>query len=173
MEGERWPVIRTGERAEIPPHVRTAIWFRDNGRCVECHHSFSVKGQPWHLDHIKPWSAGGSDDSTNLRILCERHNMERSNFIDGAQPKRPVTWWCINCFSPDLWSGWLWVNGVPYECPTHGQFCNVVSWHRRFAETHGRYPEPWHERDAIEGLIGGTIAYCAHCDAPGLTAYPL
>lgn len=26
------------------------------------------------IDHVKPWSLGGSDDLTNLRVLCRTHN---------------------------------------------------------------------------------------------------
>lgn len=87
----RHPVIRTGEREPISNHVRAAIWFRDGGRCDWCESPEPVKG-PWHLDHITPWSAGGSDRSANLRVLCERHNIERSNRIDPFErPRMPVT----------------------------------------------------------------------------------
>lgn len=71
--GERHPIVRVGDRAEIPHHVRAAVWYRDRGRCRLCDGRSQVAG-PWHLDHIKPWSAGGSDSTDNLRVLCEKHN---------------------------------------------------------------------------------------------------
>ena len=171
--GKRHEVIRTGERAEIPAHVRSAVWFRDNGRCRMCTWGDgSVTGRSWHLDHVIPWSAGGPDDSTNLRVLCERHNVERSNFYDLAeiQPQRPVTWWCINCFSPEMCERWEWVDGIPLDCPLHpyGEGCRVIAGYQRVMQLTGTYPD-WHQRDPIEGEYG-PIAYCAHCDAPAPTA---
>jgi hypothetical protein len=107
----RHPVTRRGERNEIPLHVRHAVWFRDRGKCELCGDTCPT-GQPWHLDHITPWSAGGSDDTTNLRVLCERHNMNRSNRVDPTErPRRAATWipmltsfhhvaYCAHCDAP-------------------------------------------------------------------------
>jgi len=178
--GTRHPIVRSGEREPIPACVRSAIWYRDGGRCRMCvdeaNGDGSVIGKPWHLDHVKPWSAGGADDTTNLRVLCERHNIERSNFYDLAElaPMRAATWWCINCFSFDLWEQWKWADGTPYACPTHPERwdCRVLQGFYRAMEATGHYPEPWHQRGPLEGDTG-PIAYCAHCNAPGVTGYLL
>ena len=39
----------------IPQHVKTAVWQRDQGRCVEC-------GADTYLefDHVIPWSKRGA-----------------------------------------------------------------------------------------------------------------
>lgn len=101
--GERFPVIRSGEREPIPWDVRSAVYRRDGMRCVGCASSWD-NGTPLELDHITPWSAGGSDDSTNLRTLCADCNTRRSNKQDGAHGRRylPVTWWCIDCHGDEI-----------------------------------------------------------------------
>lgn len=100
VEIERYPVVRTGERPEIPWDVRRAVYRRDGWRCKFC-------GNTWtdtqlELDHILPWSAGGSDHSQNLRTLCQRCNGERSNYKLNGDGGRvlPVTWWCLDCHGP-------------------------------------------------------------------------
>src|SRR5690349_13372695 len=164
----RHDVIRTGERAEIPLHVRSAVFYRDRGRCELC--GWLPVDGVWHLDHIKPWSAGGSDDTTNLRVLCERHNLERSNYVDwNERPKRPATWWCYRCEDRVAY-----VNRVP-SCEIHradsdlpGR-CRLVRHLSRERQATGEWPT-WH-MDPIGGPE--VIAYCAHCHAPGLTRWVL
>lgn len=101
--GNRHRVIRTKStegRRPIDPHLRKVVYARDNFRCVWC-----GRDRKWGdrhrlvLDHIKPWSAGGSDDYDNLRTLCWTCNEERSNFCtpdDGWRPL-PVTHYCVRC----------------------------------------------------------------------------
>lgn len=94
----RWPNIRSGERDEIPWPIRLGVGRRDNFTCRYCH--AGIGQRDLELDHIVPWSAGGTDRSENLRILCKFCNQKRSNFIDGTEtrPVRPVTWWCVECW---------------------------------------------------------------------------
>lgn len=97
---ERWPLIRFGERERIPSFIRRLIFERDGGCCLGCGMPLTIRTA--RLDHIIPWSAGGSDASGNLRILCERCNADRSNFRSGlddhAARRLPVTLVCVNCF---------------------------------------------------------------------------
>ncbi|GAB2970155.1 hypothetical protein GCM10027076_03520 [Nocardioides montaniterrae] len=174
VAGDRHPVIRTGERAEIPGYVRLAIWLRDGGRCKLCGDVEPHDGM-LHLDHITPWSAGGPDTSDNLRLLCERHNIERSNYIDHARPARPATWWCINCYSRDGY-GWEY-DAHTVRCPIHGHHgCRVTAQYRRqvlAAAQTGTEIINWHEREPMLLANATTLAYCAHCNAPGMTDQPL
>lgn len=97
--GARWPVVRTGQRPVIPVGVRQLVHHRDGGRCVFC-----GNGQRWfELDHIVPWSAGGTDVSSNLRLLCYLCNQARSNFrTERDVPATPVTRGCDSCIR-----GWV------------------------------------------------------------------
>lgn len=45
-------------------NLRREIIARDNGKCKLCGARGSV------VDHIKPRSSGGTDDKSNLRLLC-------------------------------------------------------------------------------------------------------
>lgn len=61
----------------IPSDVKKQVWIRDKGRCVICGATDEL-----HFDHDVPYSKGGSSiTSDNVRILCARHNLEKSNKI--------------------------------------------------------------------------------------------
>jgi hypothetical protein len=90
----RHPVVRRGDREPIPRLVRLLVWRRDEGRCQMC----GARNRPTEIDHIQPWSAGGPDDSSNLRLLCGPCNQDRSNFqIMDTGPATPVTLCCDWC----------------------------------------------------------------------------
>lgn len=165
----RYKVVRTGEREPIPYYVRSAVYLRDDGRCDLCGNGerVTLADGGWELDHMVPWSAGGSDDSTNLRVLCVRHNQERSNWHDmSIRHRRPVTWWCINCYSED--DRWEHYPGA-VKCYTHLNTCPVqrgYDWALRNGEL-----STWHDQPAVTSPT--TLAFCAHCSAPGMTDKPL
>jgi 5-methylcytosine-specific restriction endonuclease McrA len=46
-------------------NLRREIIARDNGKCKLCGKGGSV------VDHIKPRSRGGTDDKSNLRLICK------------------------------------------------------------------------------------------------------
>lgn len=52
-------------RAAIPARVRQMVYRRDWYRCVTC-----GSGERLSLDHIHPWSLGGSDQPENLQTMC-------------------------------------------------------------------------------------------------------
>lgn len=148
-EVERFPVVRSGERAEIPWDVRRAVYRRDGWRCKFC-------GRSWRetqldLDHIVPWSAGGPDHGSNLRTLCHDCNIERSNYKLNGDSGRvlPVTWWCLDCHGP-------------YDPEDLEQRAYV--------------PRPDQVRPnppRIEPHDRLTFAYCATCDINGYTEVAL
>lgn len=102
VAARRFPRERTGPRVPIPSHVRLLVLKRDHFRCDWC--GSGAPGQLFHLDHIVPWSAGGSDDSTNLRILCPGCNENRSNYRTDATYSRrmPCAGMCMPCMGWDL-----------------------------------------------------------------------
>ena len=59
-------------RGRIPRWARELVFARDGGRCVLCG-SFE---RP-QLDHITPWSRGGSDLPSNLQVLCQPCNIQK------------------------------------------------------------------------------------------------
>lgn len=61
----------------IPSHVKKQVWIRDKGKCVLCGSTDEL-----HFDHDLPYSKGGSSiTADNVRILCARHNLEKSDKI--------------------------------------------------------------------------------------------
>lgn len=68
--------LRTISRS-IPREVQLRVNRRDNNVCQLC--SKNVLDKDIHFDHIIPWSKGGSSDENNIRILCKKCNLERSD----------------------------------------------------------------------------------------------
>lgn len=62
----------------IPSQVKLEVWKRDDGACIKCGSSDNL-----HFDHIIPYSKGGSSlVSTNIQLLCARHNLEKRDRIE-------------------------------------------------------------------------------------------
>ena len=59
-------------RVPIPAGVRLAIYERDGWMCVTC-----KSGDNLSLDHIIPWSLGGSDEFGNLQTMCRPCNSSK------------------------------------------------------------------------------------------------
>lgn len=154
-ESDRWPVIRTGERDTIPWLLRLSIYRRDCYSCVECGFSMfdnQIRRDWAELDHCIPWSAGGPDDSDNLRLLCNWCNQARSNHVDHAHARiyRPTTWWCPCCWSiksHDRHHYQPWRDGTYLGTPL---FC---------------------DDDAVTTPVD--LAFCAFCEHHCESPYPL
>jgi 5-methylcytosine-specific restriction endonuclease McrA len=52
----------------IPASLRVSVLHRDSYKCVFC--GRSAKTVQLEVDHIVPFSKGGSNDSSNLQTLC-------------------------------------------------------------------------------------------------------
>jgi hypothetical protein len=62
----------------IPSDVKRVVWARDKGRCVICGAIDEL-----HFDHDLPYSRGGASITPeNVRILCARHNLQKSDKIE-------------------------------------------------------------------------------------------
>lgn len=91
---------RTAERDTIDRRTRILVYKRDYFACQWCGTQVGLQ-----VDHIVPWSAGGSDSLNNLRTLCADCNTFRSNYdIDTVQRRAPVSYGCIEC-QPDWYTG--------------------------------------------------------------------
>ncbi len=61
----------------IPSIVKKEVWKRDGGKCVICGAIDEL-----HFDHDLPYSKGGTSITTeNVKILCARHNLKKSDKI--------------------------------------------------------------------------------------------
>ena len=61
----------------IPSVVRHQVWMRDQGQCTYMCPKTKRRYSSNHLlqiDHIKPFSLGGTHEADNLRLLCANHN---------------------------------------------------------------------------------------------------
>lgn len=62
----------------ISSEVKKIVWGRDDGKCVLCGAIDEL-----HFDHDLPYSKGGTSiNADNVRILCARHNLKKSNKIE-------------------------------------------------------------------------------------------
>ena len=69
------------ERSKMSDSLRYDILKRDGFKCQIC--GVSAKdGAKLHIDHILPVSKGGKTESQNLRTLCERCNIGKSDKIE-------------------------------------------------------------------------------------------
>jgi len=67
---------------QIPTAVKKAVMLRDQGRCVQCGATDNL-----HFDHDVPFSKGGSSiTEANVKLLCARHNLQKSDKIISLGP---------------------------------------------------------------------------------------
>ena len=75
--------LRRGTR-NINWRLRAIVLMRDGARCQMCG-AEARNGAQLHVDHILPWSKGGTTTVENLRILCNVCNIGKSNIeVDEA-----------------------------------------------------------------------------------------
>ncbi len=73
-EGRYWRRGRVQQRPPIPTATRAFVMERDGFACVEC------GATDWlGLDHIWPYSKGGTDEPENLRVLCRSCNSRKGD----------------------------------------------------------------------------------------------
>ncbi|MBI4039509.1 HNH endonuclease [Candidatus Daviesbacteria bacterium] len=64
----------------VPLSVRIKVLSRDNFRCVFCGKSPATDiGTRLHIDHVIPFSKGGTNVAENLQTLCEECNLGKSD----------------------------------------------------------------------------------------------
>jgi hypothetical protein len=83
------------KRKNIPQWVKKAVFSRDKGRCTLCTKDLTgliAVDQRQHYDHIVPLNLGGVNDPTNIQLLCETCNLEKSG-NDIETSKLYLTWW--------------------------------------------------------------------------------
>ncbi len=77
-EGDSFKNSQIQQTRMIPSRVKFEVYKRDEGRCVIC-----LSKENLHYDHDLPYSRGGTSLLTeNIRLLCARHNLQKSNKIE-------------------------------------------------------------------------------------------
>ena len=74
------------EKNPVPPHIREMVFERENNACVVC--GRTGEEVSLHLHHRKPEQEGGTNDPSNLTVLCsEDHAHYHSNreLLNGIQ----------------------------------------------------------------------------------------
>jgi 5-methylcytosine-specific restriction endonuclease McrA len=65
------------KRTKWPAWVKPALQARERGLCASCATSFSELTEVSHIDHIVPLGKGGSNDISNLQLLCSTCNNDK------------------------------------------------------------------------------------------------
>ena len=68
----------------IPTKIKRLVWTRDQGQCTYICPETKKKCGSKHflqIDHIHPYSLGGSSKLNNLRLLCAGHNQYRNKLF--------------------------------------------------------------------------------------------
>jgi len=78
-----------------PAWLKEALVYRENGRCAKCSNNLTGVFDPTQkaeIDHIIPISNGGTNDPTNLQMLCGKCNKEKSNLSNMVGEYIYVPW---------------------------------------------------------------------------------
>jgi hypothetical protein len=70
----------------IPPSWRASILARQHHRCADPACAADLHTAGHHIDHIIPFSRGGTSDLPNLQALCPACNLRKSNRLPPAAP---------------------------------------------------------------------------------------
>jgi HNH endonuclease len=72
----------TLRRTKIPQYAKDIVYFRDQGKCRSCKVAIDRILEPTSkecFDHIVPLNQFGSNDITNLQLLCSPCNLSKSD----------------------------------------------------------------------------------------------
>jgi hypothetical protein len=91
---------------------------RAGQRCEYCRMHQALQGATFHVEHIIPTTAGGTDESSNLAWSCPSCNLKKSNRLMVLDPETEQT---VSLFNPRtdrwdnhfVWLGYLVVGRTP------------------------------------------------------------
>ncbi len=79
--GDLFTIYGRLKRVAVPTFAKDAVYHRDQGECRICKKAVDRLLRPEEkerYDHIVPLAAGGANDVTNLQLLCQRCNSDKS-----------------------------------------------------------------------------------------------
>lgn len=78
LENKKSIKITISHNRLIPSEVKKIVFKRDKGQCVLCSSKENL-----HFDHELPFSKGGTSlTAKNVRLLCMKHNLQKSGKIE-------------------------------------------------------------------------------------------
>jgi HNH endonuclease len=82
---------------------RVFVISRARGRCEYCKMHQSLQGATFHVEHVIPWSHGGTSEIDNLALACPSCNLHKSDRVSSALDQNSPA---IPLFHPrsDRWS---------------------------------------------------------------------
>jgi hypothetical protein len=67
--------LPSGKRVALPRALQRQVWAKAQGRCEYSHQGQRCESRyRLEIDHRTPLALGGSNDPSNLRLLCRTHN---------------------------------------------------------------------------------------------------
>lgn len=69
-------------RINIPKSVRDYVLQRNNYQCQSCGKQTTTA--QLNIDHIIPLAKGGTNDISNLQVLCSRYNQKKKHHLDAC-----------------------------------------------------------------------------------------
>ncbi|MGP8184652.1 MAG: HNH endonuclease [Terracidiphilus sp.] len=73
----------------LPAWAERAVVLRDRGLCAQCGVSIAELRAPKNIDHIVALDNGGSNDLSNLQLLCEKCNAKKGTRAVQVQSSVP------------------------------------------------------------------------------------
>jgi 5-methylcytosine-specific restriction protein A len=73
-------------RIRIPPEVRRYVMERDRHQCSHC--GAGPAQAELTVDHIIPLAQGGTNDLSNLQVLCRRCNSTKRHGFDTKRDRQ-------------------------------------------------------------------------------------
>lgn len=69
------------KRTPISKYTRQIVWDNAHGLCTYCDEELTIDigDSQFHVDHIIPFSKGGSDDINNLTASCRKCNLQKGS----------------------------------------------------------------------------------------------
>ena len=111
-----WEIKSTFESKKRSFYNYLKIYKRDKYQCQYCGYSPRICNdfRALHIDHLKPWTSGGSNKMDNLVVSCEKCNIhasdkwfdsfyEKKKYINTKVDEIPKAFLLIDEIDPNKW----------------------------------------------------------------------